>query len=111
MLTEKGNIFDLVCRALGIPCRAVTNFVSAHDTNGSLSIDKFYNEDGDEIDGSSDDHPNAVLVSPSRRRVSDSIWNFHVWNEVWLRRRDLPQGFDGWQAIDATPQEQSGSIY
>ena len=31
--------------------------------------------------------------------------NFHVWNEAWFHRRDLPDGNDGWQAFDATPQE------
>ena len=30
-----------------------------------------------------------------------------MWNEVWLARPDLPAGFDGWQAVDATPQEES----
>ena len=29
-----------VCRALGLPCRSVTNYVSAHDTNRSLTIDR-----------------------------------------------------------------------
>ncbi len=38
-----------MCRALGIPCRCVTNYVSAHDTNGSFSVDKFYDEDGEEV--------------------------------------------------------------
>ena len=33
--------------------------------------------------------------------------NFHVWNEGWFRRPDLPDGNDGWQAFDATPQESS----
>ena len=33
--------------------------------------------------------------------------NFHVWNDVWMERPDLPKGFGGWQAVDATPQEQS----
>lgn len=33
--------------------------------------------------------------------------NFHVWNESWFRRLDLPEGYDGWQAHDATPQEAS----
>ena len=38
---------------------------------------------------------------------ADSIWNFHVWNDVWMARPDLPKGYGGWQAIDATPQELS----
>ena len=24
--------------------------------------------------------------------------NFHVWNEAWFARHDLPHGKDGWQA-------------
>ncbi len=23
----------------------------------------------------------------------DSIWNFHVWNDVWMSRPDLPPGY------------------
>lgn len=38
----------------------------------------------------------------------DSVWNFHVWNEVWMTRPDLEGMYGGWQAIDATPQESSG---
>ena len=30
-----------------------------------------------------------------------------MWNEAWFRRPDLPEGYGGWQAIDATPQEVS----
>ncbi|XP_063385685.1 hemocyte protein-glutamine gamma-glutamyltransferase-like [Cydia fagiglandana] len=82
-----------VCRALGIPSRVVTNVVSAHDTDYSLSIDKYYNEAMDDASG------------------SDSIWNFHVWNDVWMARPDLPSGYGGWQAIDATPQETSEGKY
>ena len=33
--------------------------------------------------------------------------NFHVWNESWFKRPDLPEGHDGWQAFDATPQVDS----
>ncbi|XP_050728969.1 hemocyte protein-glutamine gamma-glutamyltransferase-like [Eriocheir sinensis] len=84
-----------VCRALGIPCRSVTNFVSAHDTNSSLTIDKFFDKQGEEIEGGPDGEN------------WDSIWNFHVWNDVWMTRNDLPPGYGGWQAIDSTPQEES----
>lgn len=30
-----------------------------------------------------------------------------MWNDVWMARNDLPPGYGGWQAIDATPQEKS----
>ena len=30
-----------------------------------------------------------------------------MWNDVWMARPDLPSGFGGWQAVDATPQEES----
>ena len=33
--------------------------------------------------------------------------NFHVWNESYFQRPDLPEGYGGWQAHDATPQEVS----
>ncbi|KAG7275966.1 hypothetical protein CRUP_008454 [Coryphaenoides rupestris] len=83
-----------VSRALGIPCRVVTNFSSAHDTDANLVIEKLYDEDGERI---SDD---------------DSVWNFHVWVESWMARPDLePAEYDGWQASDATPQETSEGVF
>lgn len=30
-----------------------------------------------------------------------------MWNDVWMKRTDMPAGFSGWQAVDATPQERS----
>ena len=33
-----------------------------------------------------------------------------MWNESWFKRPDLPDGYDGWQAFDATPQELSEGI-
>uniref|UniRef100_A0A8C9XY85 Protein-glutamine gamma-glutamyltransferase 2 n=1 Tax=Sander lucioperca TaxID=283035 RepID=A0A8C9XY85_SANLU len=82
-----------VSRALGIPCRVVTNFQSAHDTNGNLMIEKLYDERG------------------KRMSNADSIWNFHVWVDSWMTRPDLGPEFDGWQASDPTPQEKSEGVF
>ncbi|KAI7794545.1 protein-glutamine gamma-glutamyltransferase 2a [Triplophysa rosa] len=81
-----------VSRALGIPCRIVTNFGSAHDSNGDLLMERFYNEFDENISG-------------------DSIWNFHVWLESWMTRSDLPLGYEGWQASDPTPQHRSDGVF
>uniref|UniRef100_A0A182NEW5 protein-glutamine gamma-glutamyltransferase n=1 Tax=Anopheles dirus TaxID=7168 RepID=A0A182NEW5_9DIPT len=90
------GVLATLCRALGIPCRIVTNFSSAHDTEASLTVDVYLDEEGN------------VMKNFSR----DSIWNYHVWNEVWLKRRDLgTAAYDGWQVIDGTPQEFSDGAY
>uniref|UniRef100_UPI0037E9AFDD transglutaminase 5, like n=1 Tax=Semicossyphus pulcher TaxID=241346 RepID=UPI0037E9AFDD len=83
-----------VMRVLGIPCRVVTNFNSAHDTNDNLVIEEFYSECGQKLN-----------------RSKDSIWNFHVWVECWMNRRDLGSEMDGWQVLDPTPQERSGGVF
>ncbi|KAH6946248.1 hypothetical protein HPB50_012451 [Hyalomma asiaticum] len=88
-------VCNTVCRALGIPCRPVTCFNSAHDTDQNITIDIYYDKEGWELE----------------KYSKDSIWNFHVWNEVWMARKDLPSGYGGWQAIDATPQETSDGTY
>uniref|UniRef100_A0A4W4FGY3 Protein-glutamine gamma-glutamyltransferase 2 n=1 Tax=Electrophorus electricus TaxID=8005 RepID=A0A4W4FGY3_ELEEL len=76
-----------VARALGIPCRVITNFESAHDSNGDLKIESYVNENG--------------------QRVKE---NYHCWLESWMKRPDLKPGYDGWQASDPTPQEQSEGV-
>ncbi|XP_075938352.1 protein-glutamine gamma-glutamyltransferase 2-like [Anarhichas minor] len=81
-----------VLRCLGIPTRLITNFASAHDVDGNLSIDILLNERLERID---------------ERNKADSSWNFHCWVESWMRRGDLPKGNDGWQVLDPTPQELS----
>ncbi|KAF3856603.1 hypothetical protein F7725_017326 [Dissostichus mawsoni] len=83
-----------VMRVLGIPSRVVTNFNSAHDTNDNLVIEEFYSETGQKL-----------------KHSKDSIWNFHVWVECWMTRRDLGSGLDGWQVLDPTPQERSGGVF
>jgi transglutaminase-like putative cysteine protease len=72
----------IVCRALGIPARPVSNLVSAHDTNGTFTIDRFFDAKG-----------NALESDPfNPGGETDSIWNFHVWVEAWMARADLPKG-------------------
>ncbi|KAJ0174303.1 hypothetical protein K1T71_010449 [Dendrolimus kikuchii] len=95
------GVVTAVCRALGIPSRVVSNLVSAHDANSTLTVDKYYTETMEELDFD----PNNPAGS------ADSIWNYHVWNDVWMARPDLPPGYGGWQAIDATPQELSTGVY
>ncbi|XP_060931202.1 protein-glutamine gamma-glutamyltransferase 2-like [Limanda limanda] len=82
-----------VSRALGIPCRVVTNFGSAHDSDANLLIENLYDEDGERIS------------------EGDSIWNFHVWVDSWMTRPDLDSKYDGWQTSDPTPQEKSGGVF
>ncbi|XP_041954026.1 protein-glutamine gamma-glutamyltransferase 2a isoform X1 [Alosa sapidissima] len=81
-----------VSRALGIPCRVVTNYGSAHDTDSNLVIEYLFDENSEDIG-------------------DDSIWNFHVWIDSWMARPDLKEGFGGWQASDPTPQERSDGVF
>ncbi|NXS57865.1 TGM4 glutamyltransferase, partial [Brachypteracias leptosomus] len=89
------GVLTTVMRCLGVAARCITTFNSAHDTDENLRLDVYFNEQGKKMDTMS----------------FDSVWNFHVWNDVWMKRGDLPAGFDGWQAIDATPQEQSQGAF
>ncbi|EEC09530.1 hemocyte protein-glutamine gamma-glutamyltransferase, putative, partial [Ixodes scapularis] len=96
------GVCNTVCRALGIPSRPVTCYASAHDTDESITIDRYFDKEGEELKKYSRDSICTML---------SSVRNFHVWNEVWMARRDLPPGYGGWQAIDATPQETSDGFY
>ncbi|XP_053705506.1 protein-glutamine gamma-glutamyltransferase E-like [Synchiropus splendidus] len=88
------SVLCTVLRVLGVPSRVVTVFNSAHDGDGNLVTEEFYSSTGENLGLS-----------------KDSIWNFHVWVECWMRRPDLGPQFDGWQVVDPTPQEKSAGTY
>ncbi|ALC38660.1 Tg [Drosophila busckii] len=93
------GVLATIARALGIPCRIITCYSSAHDTQASLTVDVFIDAQNRKLDA----------------ETTDSIWNYHVWNELWMQRPDLGIGqfgaYDGWQVVDATPQEASDNMY
>ncbi|KAF1390836.1 hypothetical protein PFLUV_G00062180 [Perca fluviatilis] len=89
------SVLCTVMRVLGIPSRVVTVFNAAHDGDGNLNIEECYSSTGEKLNLNN----------------NDSIWNFHVWVECWMRRPDLGAGFDGWQVVDPTPQERSAGIF
>uniref|UniRef100_A0A3P9LRN2 Transglutaminase-like domain-containing protein n=1 Tax=Oryzias latipes TaxID=8090 RepID=A0A3P9LRN2_ORYLA len=89
-----GAVLCSVMRVLGVPSRLVTVFNAAHDTNGNIKVEEVYSTCGEKLNLS-----------------KDSIWNFHVWVECWMRRDDLSPEFNGWQVVDPTPQETSAGMY
>ncbi|CAD7671057.1 unnamed protein product [Nyctereutes procyonoides] len=84
-----------VMRCLGVPTRVVSSFRSAHNMDGNLTIDTYFDQ-------------NAEMLPVQKR---DKIWNFHVWNECWMIRKDLPPGYNGWQVLDPTPQQTSNGLF
>uniref|UniRef100_A0A8C2EZF7 protein-glutamine gamma-glutamyltransferase n=1 Tax=Cyprinus carpio TaxID=7962 RepID=A0A8C2EZF7_CYPCA len=89
------GVLNTFLRCLGIPTRVITNYSSAHDNTGNLKTDIILEEDG----------------TVNRSRTRDSVWNYHSWNEVYMRRPDLPEKYSGWQVVDSTPQETSDGLY
>nr|DBA27776.1 TPA: hypothetical protein GDO54_008236 [Pyxicephalus adspersus] len=84
-----------ILRCLGIPCRVITNYYSAHDTNSNLVIEQYLDHMGNKI----------------KKDQKDMIWNYHCWVETWMTRPDLGEEYNGWQVVDPTPQEKSSGIY
>ena len=85
---ESYNFAGLLCtvlRALGIPTRAVTCIGCVSDNDGNFMENIVWDE----------------RECKWKHENNDAFYKFRVWNEVWLKRVDLPQGYDGWQALDS----------
>merc|ERR1739838_848490 len=77
-----------LCRTLGLPARPVTGYITAQDTQDSLTIDRYIDRYGD------------VLEQGTKRDQSDALWVFHAWCDVWMHRSDKSTEDSGWQAVD-----------
>jgi len=54
--------YYIVLRVLGIPTRAISNFNSAHDTDGNCTYDRYYDENGEFLSRISRDSTWLVFV-------------------------------------------------
>lgn len=102
------GVLSTIGRALGISSRPVTNFQSAHDTDADRGISKYY-----DVESSTGVFVPAAEAEDLPDASEDSVWSFHVWTEMYMKRPVLNAALgckrcaDGWQAIDGTPQEDS----
>lgn len=93
----------------------VSNYASAHDTNGNLVIERYINENGDLLqskemiwyEGPRAGEARALAGDRPIRASASGCRNYHCWVEGWMTRPDLRPEFNGWQASDPTPQEKS----
>lgn len=84
-------LLNTLLRAIGVPSRTVANFPCLHDSDGD-GIGTFFFDENEK---------------PITFSGADIEWNYHQWTEAWMTRPDLPDGYNGWQVLDATPQVQS----
>lgn len=133
------GVLTTIGRSLGLATRSVTNFQSAHDVNSDRGVSKFFfsTPEGiwDPVDfpdelcpdwcekskkcegcetalrrgrGFSGKCKACIPCVPCHSR-DDSIWSFHVWNEMYFSRGK--ETTNGWQTLDATPQELSNGKF
>jgi len=81
-------LMTTLCRTMGLPARPVTAYISAQDSQDSLTVDRYIDRYGD------------VLEKGPKRDQSDNVWVFHSWADVWMFRSDMGTEDSGWQAVD-----------
>ncbi|XP_014243165.1 annulin-like [Cimex lectularius] len=89
------GVLTTVCRALGIAARPVTCFNFVHGNDLGLVVNLTYDEDH----------------RKSFKGHSSPIWNYHVWTEVWMKRTDIGDEYDGWQILDPTLHVPGTSVF
>ncbi|XP_074145511.1 protein 4.2 isoform X3 [Sminthopsis crassicaudata] len=82
-----------VLRSLGIPARVITIYDSAQDTQGALTVNEYYDQNG----------------LPNGEHKGSRICIFQVLTECWMARPDLPPGYGGWQLVDSSLQKEGGA--
>jgi len=82
------GLMTTLCRALGLPARPVTAFVSAVDAQDTLTVDRFIDRYGD------------IQEQGPCSGQKDCVWSFRTWCDVWMQRADLLPEYSGWQALD-----------
>ncbi|XP_074145512.1 protein 4.2 isoform X4 [Sminthopsis crassicaudata] len=96
-----------VLRSLGIPARVITIYDSAQDTQGALTVNEYYDQNG----LPNGEHKGSRICIPSPLQCfpfpTHSI--FQVLTECWMARPDLPPGYGGWQLVDSSLQKEGGA--
>ncbi|CAF3590142.1 unnamed protein product, partial [Rotaria sordida] len=91
---QHAAILCSLSRSLGIPCRIVTIYNTACQTDGTQNNDIHWD----------------TKQRPLQKLNSDIICSSHVWNECWMRRHDLPNDEQDWQIVDSTPVQMCDGI-
>lgn len=98
------SVTTAVYRSLGLPSRSVTNVDSAHEHLPPDTVPGVLQAIDAAPYGTTRDACLATSAPPTGDE-DDSVWNVHVWTEVWLPR----EGGGGWNAVDSTAQERGST--
>lgn len=87
------GVVTTILRAIGIPTRPITTDFAGVDITRDILLDKCLDENGN-------------VIKDGKFCGLDRRWNYHIWNEVWMQRKDIDSKYHsvrGWQVVDGTP--------